>query len=100
MDWAHYTLADGSGVSRYNLVTASLLTDLLVYMFRNFAVMPEYLAALPVGGVDGTLTRRMRGMTAEGVLRAKTGTLRGANSTCWLYRNCGWGNGGVLDYNE
>ena len=77
MDWEHYALADGSGVSRYNLVTASLLTDLLVYMFRNFAVMPEYLAALPVGGVDGTLRRRMRGMTAAGVLRAKTGTLRG-----------------------
>ena len=77
MDTRGYALADGSGVSRYNLVTASLLTDLLVYMFRNFAVMPEYLAALPVGGVDGTLTRRMRGMTAEGVLRAKTGTLRG-----------------------
>ena len=77
MDRSYYTFADGSGVSRYNLVTASLLTDLLVYMFRNFAVMPEYLASLPVGGVDGTLTRRMRGMTAEGVLRAKTGTLRG-----------------------
>ncbi len=73
----YYTFADGSGVSRYNLVTASLLTDLLVYMFHNFAVMPEYLASLPVGGVDGTLTRRMRGMSAEGVLRAKTGTLRG-----------------------
>ena len=77
MEAASYALADGSGVSRYNLVTASLLTDLLVYMFRNFAVMPEYLASLPVGGVDGTLTRRMRGMSAEGVLRAKTGTLRG-----------------------
>ena len=77
LDRRYYTFADGSGVSRYNLVTASLLTDLLVYMFRNFAVMPEYLASLPVGGVDGTLTRRMRGMTAEGVLRAKTGTLRG-----------------------
>lgn len=77
MDRGHYTLADGSGVSRYNLVTASLLTDLLAYMFRNFAVMPEYLASLPIGGVDGTLTRRMRDMTAEGVLRAKTGTLRG-----------------------
>ena len=77
METAGYALADGSGVSRYNLVTASLLTDLLVYMFHNFAVMPEYLASLSVGGVDGTLTRRMRGMTAEGVLRAKTGTLRG-----------------------
>lgn len=77
MDRRYYTFADGSGVSRYNLVTASLLTDLLVYMFRNFAVMPEYLASLPVGGVDGTLARRLRGTSAEGVLRAKTGTLRG-----------------------
>ena len=77
VDRGHYTLADGSGGSRYNLVTASLLTDLLVYMFRNFAVMPEYLASLPVGGVDGTLAWRMGGMKAEGVLRAKTGTLRG-----------------------
>ena len=77
VDRGYYTFADGSGVSRYNLVTASLLTDLLVYMFHNFTVMPEYLASLPVGGVDGTLTRRMRGMSAEGVLRAKTGTLRG-----------------------
>ena len=77
MEAAGYALADGSGVSRYNLVTASLLTGLLVYMFHNFTVMPEYLASLPVGGVDGTLTRRMQGMAAEGVLRAKTGTLRG-----------------------
>ena len=77
VDRGYYTFADGSGVSRYNLVTASLLTDLLIYMFHNFTVMPEYLASLPVGGVDGTLTRRMRGMSAEGVLRAKTGTLRG-----------------------
>ena len=77
VDRGYYTFADGSGVSRYNLVTASLLTDLLIYMFHNFTVMPEYLASLPVGGVDGTLTRRMRGMTAEGVLRAKTGTLSG-----------------------
>ena len=80
MDTEGYAIADGSGASRYNLVTASLLTDLLAYMFRDFTVMPEYLASLPVGGVDGTLTRRMRGMTAEGVLRAKTGTLRGVTT--------------------
>ena len=80
MDTGRYTFADGSGVSRYNLVTASLLTDLLVYMARNFAVMPEYLASLPVGGIDGTLKRRMTGMAAEGILRAKTGTLKGVTA--------------------
>ena len=77
LDNTHYALADGSGVSRYNLASASLLTDLLVYMFRNFAVMPEYLVSLPIAGVDGTLHQRMKGMKAEGILRAKTGTIRG-----------------------
>ena len=80
MDTEGYAIADGSGASRYNLVTASLLTDLLAYMFRDFTVMPEYLASLSVGGVDGTLAWRMRGMSTEGVLRAKTGTLRGVTT--------------------
>ena len=80
MDSADYAIADGSGASRYNLVTASLLTELLIYMFQDFTVMPEYLASLPVGGVDGTLAWRMRGMSAKGVLRAKTGTLRGVTT--------------------
>ena len=80
LDTMRYVFADGSGVSRYNLVTASMLTDLLVYMFRNFEAMPEYLASLPVAGIDGTLKRRMKGMEAGGVLRAKTGTLRGVTA--------------------
>jgi D-alanyl-D-alanine carboxypeptidase/D-alanyl-D-alanine-endopeptidase (penicillin-binding protein 4) len=80
MDSQDYAIADGSGASRYNLVTASLLTDLLTYMFRDFTVMPEYLASLSVGGVDGTLAWRMQGMSAKGVLRAKTGTLRGVTT--------------------
>ena len=80
LDSSRYTFADGSGVSRYNLVTASTLTSLLTYMFRDFAVMPEYLASLPIAGVDGTLKRRMKAMEAEGILRAKTGTMRGIST--------------------
>ena len=73
-------LADGSGVSRYNLLSASMLTNLLVHMFQDFSVMPEYLMSLPVAGVDGTLSWRMKDMGSEGVLRAKTGTLRGVTA--------------------
>ncbi|MCZ6675715.1 MAG: D-alanyl-D-alanine carboxypeptidase/D-alanyl-D-alanine-endopeptidase [Candidatus Poribacteria bacterium] len=80
LDTTGYVFADGSGVSRYNLVTASMLTALLVYMFRNFAVMPEYLASLPIAGVDGTLKWRMKEMRAARVLRAKTGTMRGVTT--------------------
>ena len=77
---SRYSAADGSGVSRYNLVTASALTNLLTYMFNNFAMMPEYLASLPIAGVDGTLKRRMKDMSARGILRAKTGTMRGVST--------------------
>jgi len=77
---AAHRLVDGSGLSRYNLLNVELLTDLLVYMYANFALMPEYLASLPIAGVDGTLKNRMKGMYAEKVLRAKTGTLSGVSA--------------------
>lgn len=75
-----YRFVDGSGLSRYNLLSAELLIDLLVYMYQNFQLMPEYLASLPIAGVDGTLKNRMQGMYAEKVLRAKTGTLSGVSA--------------------
>ena len=74
------TLADGSGVSRYNLLSAAMLTHLLVRMLQDFSVMPEYVMSLPVAGTDGTLSWRMRDSGAEGVLRAKTGTMRGVTT--------------------
>ncbi len=80
IDTAQSTLADGAGVSRYNLLSASMLTSLLVSLFQDFSVMPEYLASLPVAGVDGTLSRRMKTTGAEKRLRAKTGTMRGVTA--------------------
>ncbi len=75
-----FRIVDGSGLSRYNLITAELLTDLLVAVYNDFELMPEYVASLPIAGVDGTLENRMKGMRAEKVLRAKTGTLSGVST--------------------
>ena len=75
-----HRFVDGSGLSRYNLLNAALLTQLLVYMYQNFELMPEYVASLPVAGVDGTLSSRMQGVSAEKMLRAKTGTLSGVSA--------------------
>lgn len=75
-----HRFVDGSGLSRYNLTNTELLTQLLIFMHKQFAIMPEFLSSLPIAGVDGTLRNRMQGMYAEKTLRAKTGTLSGVSA--------------------
>ncbi|MGH7494524.1 MAG: D-alanyl-D-alanine carboxypeptidase/D-alanyl-D-alanine endopeptidase [bacterium] len=72
--------SDGSGVSRYNLVTPAGLVDLLTAMWSNANLRSAFAATLPVAGLDGTLESRMRQTPAEGVLRAKTGSLSGVSA--------------------
>jgi len=67
--------ADGSGSSHYNLITPSNLVNLLAAMWKNFAIRNEFVATLPIAGVDGTLRGRMKGTAAASVLHAKTGTI-------------------------
>ncbi len=71
--------ADGSGLSRYNLVAPELLAAVLEHMMRS-PHWEAWYAALPVGGVDGTLASRFRGTPLEGRLHAKTGTLSGVRA--------------------
>jgi len=66
-------LYDGSGLSRYTLVTPRSLCAVL----RTMALHEQrdaFYAALPIAGVDGTIGRRMKGTPAEGRVRAKTGS--------------------------
>jgi D-alanyl-D-alanine carboxypeptidase/D-alanyl-D-alanine-endopeptidase (penicillin-binding protein 4) len=70
---------EGSGLSRNNLCTARATVALLKHM----AAHPHaavYAEALPIAGVDGTLRNRMKNTAAAGNVKAKTGTLRWANS--------------------
>ena len=80
-----HRFVDGSGLSRYNLLNAELLMQLLVHIYNNFELMPEFLASLPIAGVDGTLSSRMQGVYAEKVLRAKTGDVEWCFCTCRLH---------------
>ena len=67
------------GLSRNNLATPNATIALLQFMSRH-AEADAYLNALPIAGVDGSLRQRMKDPPAAGNVRAKTGTLRWANS--------------------
>lgn len=73
-------MADGSGLSRYDLVTPGLLTSVLAHVFADPRLRESYLATLPVAGHPGMLERRMKGTRAEGNATAKTGSFTNARA--------------------
>lgn len=75
-----YNIADGSGLSLYNYVTAELEVRLLRYAFKNNNIYLHLHPSLPQAGTDGTLRKRMTSPFTQGNVYAKTGTLSGISS--------------------
>ncbi len=72
-------LRDGSGVSHVDLIPASQISQLL-FAVQKEDWFPVYFYSLPVAGVNGkleggSLRNRMRNLTVQGKVKAKTGTL-------------------------
>lgn len=79
IDPAGYRLADGSGLTRHNLVSPETFVDVLQVMAHH----PDaavYRQSLAVAGVSGTLRSRFQGTEVEGRLFGKTGGLTGISS--------------------
>lgn len=75
-----YAISDGSGLSRMNVLSASLLVRVLSRVANDARLFPAFEATLPIGGVDGSLAARFKGTAADGNVKAKTGTLTGVRS--------------------
>jgi D-alanyl-D-alanine carboxypeptidase/D-alanyl-D-alanine-endopeptidase (penicillin-binding protein 4) len=73
-------LTDGSGLSRDDRLTPQQTVELLRFLYNHFPLSYEFIAALPIAGQDGTLQRRFRKPSQQGLLRAKTGTMTGIMS--------------------
>ncbi|MDQ3070358.1 MAG: D-alanyl-D-alanine carboxypeptidase/D-alanyl-D-alanine-endopeptidase [Acidobacteriota bacterium] len=75
-----YAIFDGSGLSRYNEISAALVVTVLRRMHEDEKHRGWFMAALPVAGQDGTLDQRMIGTELARAVQAKTGTISNARS--------------------
>ncbi len=72
LDASEMSITDGSGLSRFNYISASNLVALLSYM-HSTEQSNIFIDSLPVAGVNGSLSARMKKTSAQGNVKAKTG---------------------------
>ena len=68
---------NGSGLSRSTQISARQMAQTLVAALHS-RYAPEFLASLPLAGIDGTLRSRMK-MIPGGAVRLKTGHIDGVS---------------------
>jgi serine-type D-Ala-D-Ala carboxypeptidase/endopeptidase (penicillin-binding protein 4) len=79
LDFPELVIDNGSGLSRDARISGGSLATVLQTAWKSrFA--PEFLATLPLGGLDGTLRKRFGRLKDPSRVRMKTGTLNGASS--------------------
>jgi serine-type D-Ala-D-Ala carboxypeptidase/endopeptidase (penicillin-binding protein 4) len=75
-----YEPHDGSGLSRYDYVTAGAIVTILRHVWDDERLRGPFVASLPVAGRDGTLASRMRNTVLDVNVQAKTGTISNVRS--------------------
>ncbi len=70
-----YRMVDGSGLSKTNLITPDQVIALLEDAHSDLSIFPEFISALGVMGLDGSVEDRMDHNKEAQKIRVKTGTL-------------------------
>ncbi|MDO9231972.1 MAG: D-alanyl-D-alanine carboxypeptidase/D-alanyl-D-alanine-endopeptidase [Methylotenera sp.] len=72
-------IENGSGLSRLERISAEHLGQMLVNAY-NGAMMPEFVASMPILSKDGTVIGRLKDSLSNGQAHLKTGSLKGVNA--------------------
>lgn len=67
---------DGSGLSRFNAISAEQLVNLLSYLSNN----ETYVNSLPIAGESGTIKSFLKNSSFNGSVRCKSGSMQGVKS--------------------
>lgn len=83
---AGLVLENGSGLSRIERISAAQLASLLQIGGRSdwFA---EFASSLPIVALDGSMRKRLKGSSAQGRARIKTGTLKNVAAVAGYVRD-------------
>ncbi len=79
IDLSGIRIADGSGLSRSNAISAHHFVTMLAYMYSG-KYGELFKNTLPISGKSGTLLNVCRDQKAEGRIQAKSGSINGVRS--------------------
>ena len=79
LSFPELVLENGAGLSRKERISAQHLADLLQFN-ANSPISAEFIASLPILGIDGTLKKRFQDRDGRGHAHLKTGSLTGVKS--------------------
>ncbi len=94
IDTSLILIADGSGASRYSLISAKNTTDLLGYIYQK-KYFKRFKNSLAIAGIDGTLNNRFTNSKLKNNLYGKTGTHSDVSSLAGFITTK---NGSVLSF--
>jgi serine-type D-Ala-D-Ala carboxypeptidase/endopeptidase (penicillin-binding protein 4) len=87
---ASLVLADGSGLSKNNRITPSVMTRWLKVLSDD-ANGQEFIQSLAIAGEEGTLRKRFKGAKLHNEVRAKSGYIRGVRTLSGYVTNAATG---------
>jgi D-alanyl-D-alanine carboxypeptidase/D-alanyl-D-alanine-endopeptidase (penicillin-binding protein 4) len=79
LDSTGLVIANGAGLSRDTRISPALMAKVLQHGHAS-PYMAEFIASLPINGVDGTMRNRLRSGGMRGNMHVKTGTLEGVSA--------------------
>ena len=82
-----YHMVDGSGLSKTNQVTPDQVISLLKDAHDDLSIFPEFISALGVMGLDGSVIDRMDHQKEAQKIRVKTGTLNHVSALSGYYQS-------------